>query len=232
MSARFRTPVAPLVALALWLLPPPAPAQTWRTTENPLLVIELWTELAPLVADGGERPVPREVAVRRLLDEAIFVFSGMVYGFRFTYVPADPARRVAEQLDLDPYATIVWGDPRLEILQTWVVRDRLYARVYYTVDEAQTGWYRAWRSAANASSQGTGIAPFIGGPSVKPDATHDAIRVAVRNYARSIEPNRPRRVTGAVMISEPPVVGIRAGNYEASLSVLLQIDSVSRYDHY
>ena len=232
MPVRSHAIALSLVVLIAWLGPVAASGQTWRTTDQPLLVIELWTELDPLVADGGVRPVPREVAVRRLLDEAIFVFSGMIYGFRFTYVPADPARRVPEQLDLEPYATIVWGDPRLEILQTWVDRDRLYARVYYTVDEAQTGWFRAWRSAANASASGVGIAPFIAGPSVKPDATRDAVRVAIRNHARSIEPNRPQRVTGAVMITEPPVVGVRVGNYESRLSVLLQIDSVRRYEHY
>jgi hypothetical protein len=232
VPARLRALSVSLVALTVWIGPLDVSAQTWRTTDNPLLVIELWTELDPLVADGGERPVPREVAVRRLLDEAIFVLSGMIYGFRFAYVPADPARRVPERLDLEPYAAIVWGDHRLEILQTWVDRDRLYARVYYTVDEAQTGWYRAWRSAANASSSGIGTAPFIAGPTVKPDATRDAIRVAIRNHARALEPNRPQRVTGAVMIAEPPIVGIREGNYESRLTVLLQIDSIRRYEHY
>lgn len=203
-----------------------------QARNDPLLVIELWTELDPLVADGGERPVPREVAVGRMLDEAVFVFSGMVYGFRFSYVPADPARRVLEEFTLEPYALIIRGDPRLDVLQTWVTGDRLYARLMYTVDERQASWYRSWQSAATATSSGTGAAPFTGGPAVKQDALHDAIRMAIRNHARMLELNRPRRITGAAMIADAPVIGIRSGHYEARLPLLLQIDSIERYTNY
>ncbi|MFW5744302.1 MAG: hypothetical protein ACOC2D_13585 [Spirochaetota bacterium] len=203
-----------------------------RATEDPILVVELWSELDPLVADGGERPVPREVAVERLLDEATFVLSGMIYGFEFTYVPSAPSRGVEEVFELDPYATIVRGDPRLQVLQTWVEADRLYARITYEVDSEQAGWYRGWTSAANPRSRGVGRSPFIGGPTAKPEATRDAVRVAVRNHARTLELNRPKRITGAVLIAEAPRVVVRDGSYEATLPVLLQIDSIERYELY
>ena len=125
----------------------------------PILVIELWSELDPLVADGTERPIPREVAIERLLDEAVFVLSGMVYGFRFDYAPSDPTRRVAEQFELEPYAEIVRGDPRLEVFQTWVEDSRLYARIFYTLDEQQRGWYRGWTSAAMPRRAGGQLPP-------------------------------------------------------------------------
>ncbi|MFP4115113.1 MAG: hypothetical protein ACOC2Y_08570 [Spirochaetota bacterium] len=203
-----------------------------QTPDDPIIVIEVWSELDPLVADGGERPVPREVAVERLLDEATFILSGMIYGFRFSYVPADRTRQVQEEFDLTPYATIVRGDPRLEVFQTWVDRDRLYARIFYTVDEQQSHWYLGWRSAANTVSTGVGVAPFIRGPSIKTDALRDAIRMAVRNHARTIELNRPHRIAGAVIISDSPRMGVRDGNYEASVSVRMQIDEIVRYEHY
>lgn len=219
------------------LLPPvvstESHAQAWSSSrDDPVLVIEVWTELDPLVADGGERPVPREVAVERMLEEAVFILSGMVYGFRFTYVPSDPSRRIAGQFELEPHATIVRGDPRLDVLQTWVAGDWLYARISYTVDEQQKGWYRGWKSAASASASGVGTVDFIGGPAVKVDAARDAIRAAIRSHARSLEFNRPRRIDGAVLIAEGPVSGVRSGNYETRLSVLLQIDEITRYGHY
>lgn len=192
----------------------------------------MWSELDPLVADGGVRPVPREVAIERLLDEAAYVLSGMIYGFDFRYVPSDPSRRVAEEFELQPFATVVRGDPRLEVFQTWVEDDRLYARIFYSVDEAQSGWYRGWRSAANSSSAGVGVAPFVLGPTIKPQAITDAIRMAIRNHARELEYNRPQEIEGAVLISAAPIVGIRDGNYEARVSVLLQIDSITRYQTY
>lgn len=226
---RSRTPIA---VLAVALLVCVATTTSAQTDDDPILVIEVWSELDPLVADGGERPVPREVAVERLLEEATFVLSGMIYGFSFRYVPADPARDVDEVFELEPHAIIVRGDPSLEVFQTWVDEGRLYARIFYTVHGEQSSWYRGWQSAANAVSTGVGTAPFVSGPSVKPEATRDAIRVAIRNHARRLEFNRPQLVTGAVLISRPPEVGVREGNYEARVSVRLQIDSIERYEIY
>ena len=224
-----RLATAALLAVLPFLAAPARAQSAGGEPDDPILTIEVWSELDPLVADGGARPVPREVAIERLLDEASYVLSGMIYGFVFRYVPADPGRRVAEEFELDPYATVVRGDPRLEVFQTWVEDDRLYARVFYSVDEAQSGWYRGWRSAANSSSAGVGVAPFVLGPTVKPQAITDAIRMAIRNHARELEFNRPQEIAGAVLLSSAPTVGIRDGNYEASVTVLLQIDSITRY---
>ena len=220
-----------LAAAVIVILGSPVPVVA-QVPDVPILVIELWSELDPLVADGTERPVPREVAIERLLDEAVFILSGMIYGFRFDYAPSDPTRRVAEQFELEPYAEIVRGDPRLEVFQTWVEDSRLYARIFYTLDEQQRSWYLGWTSAANPSASGTGTAPFIAGPVAKPLAARDAIRVAIRNHARGIEFNRPRRVSGAVLVAGSPRTVVRDGNYETRIAVLLQIDSITRYENY
>lgn len=233
MPNRYGLPALVIAGLLITAVSPECRAQAWSSSrDDPILVIEVWTELDPLVADGGERPVPREVAVERMLEEAAFILSGMVYGFRFTYAPADPSRRVAGLFELEPHATIVRGDPRLDVLQTWVAGDRLYARISYAVDDQQKGWYRGWKSATNPSASGVGTAGFIGGPAVKIDAVRDAIRAAIRSHARTLEFNRPRRIDGAVLIAEAPVSGVRSGNYETRLSVLLQIDEIHRYGHY
>ena len=223
--------VTALIFVAVATAAAPAPLRA-QADDDPILVVELWSELDPIVADGGERPVPREVAIGRLLDEAIFVFSGMVYGFEFSYAPAAPDRGIEEEFELEPYATIVRGDPRLEVFQTWVEADRLYARITYEVDPQQEDWYRGWKSAANPRSRGVGSAQFIRGPAVKPDATRDAIRMAIRNHARTLELNRPRLITGAVVITDAPRVVVREGSYEATVRVVLQIDSIERYELY
>jgi hypothetical protein len=226
---RHRLVLASALAATLAVAAVPARAQI---PDVPILVVELWSELDPIVADGSERPLPRELVVERLLDEAVFLLSGMIYGFRFVYAPSDPTRRVAERFELEPFATIVRGDPRLDVFQTWVEESRLYARVSYTLDERQAGWYRGWSSAANVSSSGVGTAPFVAGPAAKPTAARDAIRVAIRNHAREREFNRPQSISGAVLIADSPRTVVRSGNYETRISVLLQIDAIVRYEHY
>ena len=216
--------VPPLAAQrAVFVAPAPDP---------PTLVAEFWTELDPLVPDFGERPASREAAVARLLEEARVVFSGMAYGYRFRYVPGDPARSIPEEFSAEPHALITWGDPRLTVYQTWVDDDRLYARITYSVPRELASWVTAWRSAANPRSTGVGTAPFIFGPESKPDALVDGIRAAVREHVRRQEFNRPALIEGVVVLADAPVVVVRSGNYQARVSVLLQIDRIERYRVY
>ena len=64
--------------------------------DEPLLAGEFWVELSPFVETEEEYPLPEDKAYRRLLEEASFVFSGMIYGFDFTYTPFDKSRKVDE----------------------------------------------------------------------------------------------------------------------------------------
>ncbi len=197
---------------------------------DPLLVVEHWSERDPLVADGTERPLSREIIVERLLDEAQAILSGMIYGYRFEYTPSHPDRGVAEQFSVQPYATIERGDPALEVFQTWTEKGRLYARIFYTLGSQQLAWQSGWLSGANRVSSGVGTSPFIAGPTTKIDAFEDALRVAVRNYLRTQTFNRPRRATGAILVKESPTFRVVAGNYEAHVEILLQIDRLESYE--
>lgn len=196
------------------------------------VVAEVWVELDPFVADGTERPLPRNVAMERLLEEVRYAVSGMVYGYRFTYVPVDPDRKVAEEFQLEPYALIRRGDPRLSVLQTWVDGDRLFARVGYEVAPEQQGWYEAWHGSANARSRGVGVSSLFRGPSRKTEAVADAIRSAVREHVRAREFTRPQQIVGAALLASGPEFAIVRGNYQATVDILLQIDRIDRYRTY
>ena len=198
-----------------------------QVNDLPIVQLEVWTELDPFAADA--RPVERSVAIGRLLDEAALVLSGMVYGFTFLYVPGDRDRQVDEVFDLQPVASITRGDPALRVTQTWVDGDLLFARMYYQMRDDQLGWFRGWQGASVVTSQGVGAAAFVLGPLGKPDAYTDGIREAVRAHARTQVFNRPRLITGAVTIAEPPRVWVAEGDYRAAVAVNLQIDSIEPY---
>jgi len=193
------------------------------------VVAEVWAEFDPIVADGSDRPLPRAVALERLLDEVQFVVSGLVYGYRFVYVPGDPAREIAESFQLDPYGSIPRGDPGLTVLQTWVDGDRLVARVGYEVSPEQSGWYQGWHSSANVRSSGVGVSSLFLGPTRKTEAISDGIRSAVREHVRAEEFTRPQQIVGAVLLASYPQFGIVRGNYQTTVDVLLQIDQIDRF---
>jgi hypothetical protein len=196
------------------------------------VVAEVWAELDPIVADGGVRPLPREVALDRLLDEVQYVVSGLVYGYRFAYVPGDPSREISESFELEPYAMIPRGDPGLTVLQTWVDQDKLVARVGYEVSGEQQGWYEGWHSSANSRSTGIGVSSLFLGPVNKIAAVSDGVRSAVREHVRASEFTRPQQITGAVLLASYPEFGIVRGNYQATVDVLLQIDRIDRFQNY
>lgn len=207
----------------------PASAQA---PDNPILVVEHWSELDPLIRGVEERPLPREVVLERLVSEAQVVLSGMIYGFAFAYTPAHPDRDIPEQFTMEPHATIPRGDPGFEVFQTWIDGSRLYARILYTMDEQQLLWFTGWQSTANESSSGLGTAPFVRGPVAKIEALEDGVRSAVRELLRGEFRNRPRAVEGAVLLREAPFFGVDAGNYTARVDALIQIDSVEPYRVY
>jgi len=193
------------------------------------VVAEVWAELDPIVADGSSRPLPREVALERLLDEVQYVVSGLVYGYRFVYVPGDPSREIAESFELESYGSIPRGDPRLIVLQTWIEDSLLVARVGYDVSPEQSGWYQGWHSSANVRSAGIGVSSLFLGPTHKTDAVSDGIRAAVREHVRASEFTRPQQIIGAVLLASYPEFGIVRGNYQATVDILLQIDRIDRF---
>ncbi len=217
-----------LVFLLLALAAAPLPAQA---PENPILVVEHWSERAPLIS-GVDGPLTREVVLERLVTEAQIILSGMIYGFSFSYTPSNPDRSIPEQFQMEPFGTVPRGDPGFEVFQTWTEGDRLYARILYTMTDEQLQWFNGWQSSANASSSGVGTVPFVRGPVAKIDALQDGVRSAVREYLREQVRNRPREATGAVLLRESPRFGVNAGDYTARVDVLVQIDSVEPYRVY
>ncbi len=218
------------VVIAAALIAAAAPAVLSQSPADPILVVEHWSERDPLVADGTERPLSRQIIVERLLDEAQAILSGMIYGYRFEYTPSHPDRQVEEQFAIAPYRVIERGDPALEVFQTWTDAGRLYARIFYTLDPQQLSWQAGWLSGANRVSSGVGTSPFIAGPTTKIAAFEDALRMAIRNHLRTQTFNRPRLATGAVLVKESPTFRVLAGNYEAHVDVFLQIDKLEHYE--
>ena len=221
----------PAITLSALLLLGPGQLRA-QVSPDAFVTVELWAELDPLVDAMAGTPVTREVAVNRLLDEAQATISGLVYGYRFSYTPGDPAREIDEEFHLEPYARIIRGDPRLDVVQTWVEDTNLYARVTYSLDPAQIPWFTGWHSSAHARSSGVGRVSVMGGPTVKVEALADGIRMAIRNYARRIEFNRPASIAGAVILADAPRYGVQDGNYEALVTVYLQIDSIVPFRNY
>jgi hypothetical protein len=194
------------------------------------LFVRPWCDLEPFVRVGvDEYPLSRETAARRILEEGRILFSSMVYGYSFTYVPSDAARKVSETFTLTPVAEIPWGSRGVEILETTLEDKRLYARIAYTLTDAEAKRREAWDSSAVAMSTGSGKGSLFKGSPDKITALNNAMKDAIRSYLRSRVLNKPREVRGEIVLWEDPQTVERAGEYIATAKVRLRVTELVPY---
>ena len=208
--------------------------------DYPVLSREFWIyrETAPDLLDGdfsGRRKTPEEETgekITGILEEAVYVYSGMIYGFSFTYTPPDSRRGVDEVFEVEPAAQIRWGDPALKTAGVRIEGNRIYFRINYSTDESHSNWLRYWDSTSFASSGGTAEGMADTGLEGRMDALNRALKEAVRNFLRPRVFNRPSSASGEFVLAEPPSYVYQAGRYTASVKIRLNIDAVEKYLYY
>lgn len=191
---------------------------------------EFWVELEPMVrfeeADAGTS----EDQIRVLLEEARFVYSGMLYGFSFRYVPLDLRREVEEEFEITPLAEIAWGDPRLTVAESRYSNGRRYLIIRYQPQENQLAWVRFWDSNIHAVSTAYGTGDVFHGQEEKRAAIEEGLKEAIRGYLRPREYNKPKEISGRVAFAEVPYVVIDSGYYRAKVEAKLDIREIVPYN--
>ncbi len=196
-----------------------------------LLDLSVWCELEPMAEDTGGSPLSREEARKRLLEEARFLISGMIYGMEFTYTPYDKSRHVAEFMELKPVAEIPWGDANLRIVSAEERNRRLFARLRYQLLDFQEARRKAWQSNTIPESTGDGEASLFihSGLPGKKLALQEAAKNAIRSYLRPRIFNKPREINGTFLIWEAPSTISKSGQYLTRVKIKLNIEEVRPY---
>ena len=88
------------------------------------------------------------------------------------------------------------------------------------------------RYIKNPVIQGVGYGDLKKGfPGLK-DAAYDALKNAVREYYRAIIKNKPKEITGSVLIRDIPTIGISSGRYIFNLDFFLECGKIIEYSVY
>jgi hypothetical protein len=214
-----------VVSLCLLALGPSA----WPDSADRLF-IRPWVELEPLVRfEAGVYPIPVATAQKDLLEEGRELFSGMIYGWTFTYIPGDLSRRVQESFTLTAVAEIQWGSPQLSVQETEIAEERLWARISYRLSPEESQRRTAWGSNTAAMSTGRGTASVMGGPAAKRDSLRQAIRDAIRLSLDTRYVNKPREITGEVVLWDDPLTFVASGTYTTSAKVKVLVRELIPY---
>lgn len=214
----------PILVFLLFIIAPPLHA-------DELIVQTFWVDTEPpFNAEAGAYPQTDADLLRRVLDEAVYVFSGMIYGFDFRYVPADAARGVAESFDLTPTAQIPWGDPSLSVLDSTREENRFYVRVQYALRPAQEAYRARWSSSTIPICQGHGEANVFLGIAQRLVSVSEAVKNAIRERVRSRVLNRPQSISGTAIFESAPRIYAESGAYQSDVSIRLDVSEITPYE--
>ena len=167
-----------------------------------------------------------------LLEEARYVFGGMIFGFPFPYVPSDRRRAVSEEFELAPIAELRFGDPRLSVLSTRVEDLRLHGRFEYRLADFQRSRRAGWLSGDVPSVGAEGEEPIWAGHDARIPAIEDAMRLAVRGLLRTMTDNKPREARGSLILLGSPRIYVRSGAYRARVDIEVKVDEIRQYTVY
>jgi len=189
---------------------------------------QLLPEPIGITAPGKVYSELEEDTISELIDDARWIFSGMIYGYVVTWVPPFNARRIKEKLDVKLVAQIPAGDEKLKTLSANKLDGVIYVLMEYTSDSAQQKRLEAWRSSLFPSAAGEGNSPIAGGSRRK--GLEMAIKEAIKNHLVKREFNRPKRVQARVVLTEFPQIGLSKGAYRVLVSIRMDINSVQNYE--
>lgn len=166
-------------------------------------------------------------ALEELLEEARWVFSGMIYGMDFSWTPPDTARGVDDVFRLEPLAMIPRGDPRLTVVSTVPDEGFLYVTLSYQPDAVQAIRLEGWKGNRYPIAAGAGRGELT--VTCRRAAIEEAAKQAIRSWLRVRIYNRPREAAGRFAFREVPTVSLHGPGCLAQVSLRLDIVSVRKY---
>lgn len=170
--------------------------------------------------------------IDRIRELAPYLVNGMVYGWDFVYVPSDKARGV------DEYFEIISKNPGDDITQSiqysspWIEDNKFNCWVNYKRTNVQVTSYNLWASIRNPVIHGRGFGPLADGFTGIEKATQEAVKNAIREHYRTKYKNKPKEITGSVLLRKTPTLGIDQGRYAINLDFFLEYGRIKQYTQF
>jgi len=194
-----------------------------------VLRARFWTDLNLPPRAGEAYPLPDKVAASRVLDEAAWVFSGMIEGFSFDWTPENKSRQVKESFVLTPLSSIVAGDPRLQPGRTEKNATSLGAWIDFSPDPADSQFLESTSSPSWKNAQGRAAVLRSRGWEGRREAYVQAARAALEAWARTVEPARPREIKGLLVFATAPLVAVEEDSWVVTARVRIDPIEIRRW---
>lgn len=171
-------------------------------------------------------------AINRTKELSPFLLSGMIYGFNFEYTPSDKRRNVSEYWDFTLIKEINKSTNQLEYKNPFVEDNKLICWVYCDRTLEQIAEYKHWTSIVYPKVKGIGKASVENGFEGIKEACSQAAKQAVREYWRTMIKNKPKEISGKLLLVENPRIYIKNGEYVVDLDFFMETDKIISYTYY
>lgn len=171
-------------------------------------------------------------AINRTKELSPFLLSGMIYGFNFEYTPSDKRRKVSEYWDFTLIKEINKSTNQLEYKNPLVEDNKLICWVYCDRTLEQVAEYKHWTSIVYPKVKGIGKASVENGFDSIKEACSQAAKQAVREYWRTMIKNKPKEISGKLLLVENPRIYIKNGEYVVDLDFFMETDKIIPYTYY
>lgn len=202
--------------------------------EEELIRFSLWATLEAYPEAGEKIDVDAPFAhpINRLKELVPFFIEGMVCGWSFTYTPSDKTRGVEEFFEFKPLreypnmkSLIQYKEPRIE-------ENKLHCWIEFICPPHLTSWRKTWKTLGYQRISGRGQGRLTEGFDGIYEGASQALKGAVREYARSITKNKPKEITGEVLLTGLPSIGLKSGRYIVDLDFFLNVSRIKEYTIY
>ena len=171
--------------------------------------------------------------ISRIKETVPFLIEGLVYGWDFVYVPSDKTRGVEEYLEVTPVeASQNKSSFDIKYSSVWIENNRFNCWIDYTRTDYEVQLYNLWASIQNPTIQGRGYGDLSKGFDGIKEASQDALKNAVRDYYRNTIKNKPKEITGRVLLRKTPMLGIDSGRYVIILDFFLECGTIIEYTQF
>lgn len=175
---------------------------------------------------------PLQQAKDHLTSLSEFLLNGMTYGWDFVYTPSDKLRNVKEYFECKPRFSFEDHIADIEYDSVYFREDKIFCWVNFERTAQMERYYKQMSNIKNPRVIGKGKGKISRGfPGVE-EAALNAIKDGVREYYRKIIKNKPKEITGTILIRKVPAVYIDSGHYVVELDFFLQTSKIKEYSQF
>lgn len=190
----------------------------------------VWVFLEPEPGAFTEEKKSEFLPPKKALKElSAYVLSGMTYGWKFSYTPYDKKRAVEELFELKPVYPINSEDERLFLTDIKIKYPYCYCWAEYRIPTKNAMRLKAWKSVSHKTAKGRGIGSRSDELKGVYNAYTEAVKNAIREYARKILKNKPKEIKGEILIKSNPRIYVESGLFKAELEIYLNITQIVPY---